>query len=319
MRVLARFLAVFVAPWVASPAMAGNGPWVLGVGDYTVFAGLETQRFTQLQTTGGADLTNVGEGVTSFAFKAIGTYGLLPRFEMQAGLPYASSHVNRDDEPNCAGLGLEACETSEGIGILTVRGKVLILDELFGAPVSVATGIDTRFGQLVQPYRARLTSLGDGTFDVGTFVNVGRAGGLGKTGFWSAYGEIGWRYRFPSTTGFPTPDGEMAVPGDEFTFDTQALFAPDPRFAFGPLVNGFWRYRGVDFSETDLSDPDRFVGLNAASIQVGGQILIRDTDSLTFVLSAAHTVFARNNPADGFYVTAGIGWYGRRRAPDEGS
>lgn len=308
---------------LATPAaQAGTGPWILGKGDAQVYVGLDAQRFTRLAVGSGSytdDVIDVDQGVQSFGAKGIFSIGVAPRFQVEAEVPYQVAFTPSQGGV-CELLALGACNRTAGIGIITLRNRVLVLDEIAGNPVSISLGLDARFGQLTQAERERITNLGEGTFDIQPVFSLGRIGALGmKGGSYSTALDLGWRYRVPMRTDFG--DGSRVVPGWEVVANHETLFSPVPAVAFGPAVDLLWRPNGVDFSETDLTDVDRFGALRILALSAGGKVLIRGSSRVTVALSAFHTVYAINNPSDVFTVSAGVSigdLFRRRRQTDDG-
>jgi hypothetical protein len=292
--------------WWLGIAQAGSGPWIVGEGATSLYFGGESEQFHTLRYDAGDDGTlEVGEGITKFGLKAIATVGLGPRIDLQFVLPWYNVQAKRPDAELCTVLGLSACATTRGIGLLEARGKGLLLDEFFGAPVSVATGFELRIGQFTLPTRERLTNLGVGTTDVGVFASIGRSGGLGN-GTWSAYLEGIGRYRVPTTQHYPHNTGTRAVPGSEVEASTQILVGPSPRFSIGPVVYALYRPEGREFEALDLTDPDRFAALRIGNVRVGGVAVVRSQGDVSASISVLRTVYAYNNPNDNFLVSIGM-------------
>lgn len=300
-------------------ARAGAGPWVVGAGSSSVFTAVESQRLTSLstQTRSGTVDIDVGEGLSALGFKAIGTYGILPRAEVELVVPWYRVYANRPDAALCGTLGLGACRTTQGLGLIEAQVKGLLLDELFGSPVSLSVSLASRYGAFTAPDRERLTNIGEGTFDLGPAVAVGRSGVVpGDTGGdWSAYAQAGWRYRFANTDDFP--DLSTPVPGSEFYGEVKLLASPGAgRIGLGPAVSGLWRPWGLEWYELSesggLSDMDRFAALKVYNVQVGGELLLRGRSGMAVTTSALRTVAARNNPSDVFVFSVGLGMF---RAP----
>lgn len=301
-------------------AHAGSGPWVVGERALTVYTGIESQQIGRLAIQTSAeqrDVIDVAEGVSTLGVKAIGTLGLGPRVDVQFVVPWYSASTSRRDHPLCVTLGLGACETTRGLGIIESRVKVLALDELFGPPLSFSFGLDARFGQFTADTRERLTNLGEGTFDVGPFLAIGRTRGLGRGGFWSGWLEAGFRYRMPNNDDFPQFDGQRAVPGPEWTSAAELLVGPVSSFAFGPTAHALLRPFGFDWYQVDLADPDRFAALNVANVRVGATVVVRQAGT-ALSMSVLQTVYGRNNPSDVFVFGLGLQFDGSlRRARDE--
>lgn len=291
--------------WLVGTALAGSGPWVIGDGGFTLYGGVEAQHFGNLGIVAGGerDVLQVGEGVSTFGVKGIGTVGVGTRAEVELTVPWNRVEVSRDDAEICA-IGLDACDKTEGIGILATRIKGLVLDEFFGAPLSLAVGTELRFGELTAANRERITNLGEGTFDAGGFASVGRTGGLGQ-GYWSAWFEGGYRYRLPTTRHYPQMKGDRAVPGSEFTAALEAIVGPRTSFGLGPSASLLWRPFGIDFGAVDLTDPDRFAALDVVTTRVGGTAVVR-TRGVSASASVQRVVFSRNNPTDTVLVSLGV-------------
>lgn len=291
----------------AGVAQAGSGPWVVGDGQATLYLGGEAQRLTKLATTVGGErqVADVADGLSTLGLKAIGTVGLGSRFEVQAVVPWYAASISRTDDPLCAALGLGACRTTRGVGVLEARAKGLLVDEYFGSPLSLAIGGELRAGQLTADTRERITNLGEGTTDLGGFLTVGRTGSIGST-YWSASLEGLGRYRLPNTDNFPQGTGDRRVPGPELGFVAQVLAGPGTRMSIGPVAYGLFRPWGLDFGEVDLTDVDRFSALAVSNVRVGGTAVIRARADLAATVSVLGTAAARNNPTDAVSVSVGI-------------
>ena len=307
--------AALAAP-VLSPrtAAAGSGPWVISPQDWSLYAGVESQRISELALKDGLgdpSVVQVDDGIETTTAQAILSYGLRKRVELELGVPRSRVDSNRPGGDVCASLGAKACATTKGFGVVSGRGKVLLADELLGSPVSVAVGAELRLGQHTGPTRARITNLGEGTTDLGGFVAVGRSGGL-KDGSWSAHLDAGWRYRSSNLGADADP-----LPGAEIVGEAELFAGTKAWWSLGPTVSYWERPEGVDFGEGDLTDIDRFGALNGRSVRVGGKLLLRSPSRTTLVLSGSQTMVARNNPRVLTYG-AGLAFYPERRAPRRG-
>lgn len=295
-----------------STALAGSGPWVVGEGQGTVYVGIESQRLTRLAIidNGVRDVVDVGEGIVTFGVKAVGTVGLTRRVELQGVLPYYRVQATRPDHPLCldlgASVGREACETTSSLGVIELRGKVLLVDEFFGGPLSLAVGPELRSGAFTLATRERITNVGEGDLDAGGFVSLGRTGALGEQGYWSAYVELLGRYRFPVRRVFPDSLGGRPVPGPELSAVAEWIVAPSRRVAFGPAASSLLRPLGFDWGEVDLSDPDRFGALRVFHVRVGGTLAVRGPRDVVLTATVLRTVFAQNNPTDVLSISAGL-------------
>jgi hypothetical protein len=287
-----------------SMAWAGGGPWVISPGDASIYTGTSVERFSHLAVSNGKyadDVITVDNGVTKFGLQALVTYGLLPQAEIELTVPWQYNRANRTDGTLCASFGDQTCNTTVGFAPIRGRLKVQVLDEFYGAPLSFAVGMGLRQGQYTAPERDRITNIGEGTADLEAFVSAGRSGLLGDA-FWSAYVDATWRYRFPNTYN----DDLIPVPGWELLVDAEMLAGGPPQFSFGPAVSLFWRPWGIDFEDIDLSDPDRFAGLQAHAVRIGAKAILRSSDRVLLAMSTMWTVAAKNNPSDSFVLGVGV-------------
>lgn len=284
---------------LASPlARAGSGPWVIGEGQTDVYVGTEARRLEKLAISTGSfaeeDLIEVDEGLSAFGAKLILTHGVLTNVEVDLSLPWTYVHANRDDGPVCAALGLQACETTRGVGVITARARYNALNELYGPPLSLTVGLEARHGDLTSGTRARITNLGEGTFDLGPVLSLGRTGGLGNRGYWYSFLDAGYRYRFPNVE-----EGVTQVPGSELFAEADWVAVPDGRVGFGPVLTFFWRPEGQDVEDLlaeFATDIDRLGRLRVLAAGAGGKLTVRSSRKVSFSLSALRTVYAVNNP-----------------------
>ncbi len=297
---------------LASLAHAASGPWVLSPGDTSVYLATSYQRFGTLAGDGGSfsdDKQPVDSGISTFGVQADVSYGIVPRVQIALGVPWSEVHANRTDGPVCTSFGLSACERTRGIGVIDVRAQALALDEFYDSAVSLALGAQFRQGSHTSKTRARITNQGEGTSDIGGFAAIGRTGPAGRTGAWSGFVELGGVYRFPNTTLSDEP-----VPGAEFTGDAELVLGVNRIVSFAGSIGMFWRPFGVDVSEVDLADPDRFGSLRVMNVRPGLKLLLRSSDHVVFSASALGTLYAKNNPSDAVSVTAGLSVYVPKRA-----
>jgi hypothetical protein len=305
--------------WTFEVAIGGSGPWVVGEGAASLYLGAEVQQFSRLRIDPGEAgvVEDVAEGVATFGLKAIGSIGLSPRAEIQLALPWYQAYAHRVDAAPCADLGLGACRTTTAVGVLEARAKVLLVDEFFGAPLSFAVGPELRVGAFTHGTRQRITNIGEGTTDVGLFLDVGRTGAVGSW-VWSTYLEGLGRYRIPNTESYPNHVGTNVAPGSEVGGSVEVLLGPSPFVSFGPASHALYRPTGLEWEELDFGDPDRFAALRIANVRVGGLVVVRNRGDVSGSLSILRTVGAYNNPTDTWIVSLGIQVNGRlRRRPDE--
>ncbi|MEZ4234764.1 MAG: hypothetical protein R3F59_01085 [Myxococcota bacterium] len=301
----------------AAAAWAGSGPWVVGEGQGSVYLGGEAQRLTRLAITvdGDRQVIDVGEGLSALGIKAIGSVGLTPHVELEATLPFWRVQANRPDDELCGALGLGACRTTTSVGVLALRGKGLLLDEVYGAPLSFALGAEVRSGDLTSGTRERITNVGEGGLDTGLFASVGRSGALGG-GSYAGYVEVLGRYRFPLTRAYPDNRGNGIAPGSELQGTADLLLGPGRRFSVGPIVGALWRPWGLDWGELDLGDRDRLGALRVLNAQVGATAVVRGPGDLAASLTVLRTVAAVNNPTDTLSISAGVQTLLRTRERD---
>jgi hypothetical protein len=297
---------------LATVASAGSGPWVLSEGDTAVYLGSSYERIGHLSNSKGSfsdEVAQVDDGLEKFGVQGIIGYGIHNRFDLELDIPWSYNAANRTDGALCTSIGLSACETTEGIGVITGRAKALLLDELTGAPLSISLAAELRYGGLTNATRQRLTNLGEGTTDIGPQLMVGRGGGLGN-GYWNGYFQTGWRYRFPNTNVDSAP-----IPGSEITADLEVLGGAASWWSLGMASEMLWRPEGRDIETTDFADPDRFGALRVFSLRAGGKLILRSSQRVSFVMSAMGTVYSENNPSDAFLLSAGLGF----QLPGDGS
>ena len=286
---------------------AASGPWVLSPRDASIYAGTEFQRIGHLALDNGSfadEPITVDSGISKFAVQGYVSYGIIPRVQIALSVPFQDVHANRTDGPVCTSFGLQACSRTTGFGLVDLRVQGLILDEFYGAPVSLAVGAELRQGAHTATERARITNLGEGTTDTGGYLSLGRTGPVGEAGTWSGYVEMGGVYRFPNvlTDGAPTP-------GSEFTGDAEVLIGFSRAVSVGGTVSAFWRPFGVNISEVDLADIDRFSSLRVLSLRPGLKLMLRSSENVVFSASVLGTLYAENNPSDLLGVSAGMSVY----------
>ena len=313
-------MALALSCGLAAPgaAHAGSGPWVQGPGALSVYAGGEYQRINELagrEGLGDPSVIAVDDGIETTGLKLIASYGLVERVELELDLPWSHAQANRPG-PVCASLGPKTCAPTQGIGVVAARVKGLLLDELYGSPVSLSVAGVARFGQTTARTRDRVTNLGEGTQDLGGGLALGRSGGL-REGFWSGYVDATGLYRFSNVA-----DASPGVPAWEYSVNAEFLAGTRAWWSLGPSVSFWHRPEGIDVEDllsdaTLATDVDRFARLRARSTRVGGKLLLRADSRTTLALGAATTVAAVNNPRV-FTLSAGVAVYPRLRGAPEG-
>lgn len=287
-------------------ASASDGAYVVGPADASLYVGLDAERIATLAGAEGSydpSVVPVDDGVSKLTGKAILSYGLAPRTELEITLPFGYNHVNRTDGALCAALGGTVCKTTAGLGVVSAQGKFLLADELDGAPLSVSVGGLARFGQATWATRNRVTNLGEGTFDVGGVLGLGRSGGLGARGYWASSLTAGAVYRFPNVSG----DGDaVAVPAPETFGRLEVLLAPTGTWSFGPEVDWFFRGGEQDIETSNPADPDWLGALRVQKVSAGGAVFVRARQGVILNAGALANVWAVNNPASDLLVSVGV-------------
>jgi len=303
---------------IATIAAAGSGPWSQHPQDISVYLGTEAQRINVFVPSDGnfssGEPLDVDDGFTSFFLKSFLTYGLTPRTEIELQVPYGHVVSHRTDGAICTALALDACETTNGFAPIVVRAKMNVVDQSYGPPVSAAFGLELRHGDHTADSRARLTNLGEGTFDAGLFASVGRSGGLPGTGYYYTYLDVLGRYRAPNTR-----IQDRGAPGSELVAIADLVGVPNGHLGLGPTASVFFRPSGVDFGEADLSQLDRFGMLNALNVQAGAKLSLSATPGASASLSLLRTVYAANQPiitSVGFGLSFVDIWPERPSAPE---
>ena len=284
---------------LSGEARAGTGPWTLYPGSNSLYVALESSRSTRFATGElGDDKAFAGEGPASVGLQGVLSFGQQRNAEVEIAVPWRQVRVPRVDA--CSSLPEDYCATTRGLGVISVRGKAMLLDELRGPPISLAIGPELRVGELPEAARARLTNLGEATTDLGAFAAVGHVGLIGSWG-WSGATEFGGRLRSPQTR----IDGR-AEPGAEVFGNAELLLTPHERVSIGPTASGLLRPSGADWPDVTIGDPEAFGSLRVGSALAGGKLLVRSGGHVTFVTSVLRTVAARNNPSDTLTVSVGV-------------
>lgn len=291
-----------MTPLLSAAAWAISGTGTVGNGQLNVYVGVDAQRLERLHIQGAdgadAEVIDVGEGISTLRGKIIGTLGMANGLDLEIGLPYEQVRANRSDAELCQSLGLEACRTSIGPGVISLNAKWRFLDEYAGPPISMSVALEGRIGMFTAEDRARITNRGEGTQDLGARLAISRINALGK-GYYFVGAEGTYHYRFPNTRTYPNFRGDTVAPNSEIGGSLQAVIAPWTAFGFGPIADVLWRPGGLDFKELDLTDPDRLAALRVANLRLGGTVLFRTERNVSASLSVTHTIYAMNNP----YVT----------------
>lgn len=294
----------WIALWIGS-ALAG-GPWVASPGAANVYVGTDLQRIERLaDSRSNLDpdgLTAVGQGLSKLYVKGLLSYGVAPHTDVTVELPVGWVRSNRPDDPLCDALGGDSCAETKGLAPIVIRARRQLLDELYGAPLSLSVGVEVRHGLPTAATRKRLTNLGEGTDDFGLVLSAGRSGGLGSKGYYYVFGDVFGRYRLPSTRA-----GGVAVPGAELGGELDFVAVPDGRVGIGPALLVFGRPSGVDFEQIDLADPDRFGALRVVNLAAGVKAQVGTVGGATLNLSVFQSFYVVNNPLV-FSCGLGVSW-----------
>ena len=304
-----RYMLAFALLW-PSIGLAGTGPWTLQAREHNVYLGTDYFRYGRFN--GALPNVTLDTEIVSAGLTGVWTFGMAYGLEGEVVARFEGVRV-ADPRPALCNEGVPAdwCDPTSGLGDVAARLKWQVVDEAYGFPLSWAFSVGTRTGEAYAPKRGRLTTLGDGSTDVGGGVSLGRTGVLGRAGWYRFSTDAYYWYRFPSGQ----RNGQK-VPSDEVTGEIAMLLAPNPRFGFGPAVAGFTRIGGIDLNppEADFGDPDFWNSLAATQLKVGGKLGVYSIDNgPTVSVSALWTVYARNNPRDTFALSVGIGqWFAPR-------
>ncbi|MBX2797060.1 MAG: hypothetical protein KTR31_05315 [Myxococcales bacterium] len=306
---------IAVASW-SNMAMAGSGPWTLEPGEHNVYVGTDYFRYASFRGDDGE--VAMRTRITSAGGTAVWTFGMAYGLEGELDARYESVRVRDPADAFCTMLDVpdDWCAPTHGLGDVGARLKWRFLDEAFGAPFSASVHLGFRSGEAYANRRGRLTTLGDGSTDLGGGLSVGRAGTLGASGWYQMSIDATYFYRFANQ------NADIGrVPTDEVNTEASLLVSLRPSVGIGPTVAGFWRVSGRALrpEEADFFDPDYWGSLQAAQLKVGGKLGVYSIDNgPTISVSVLQTVWARNNPADTLSLSLGIGQWvqARNRAGD---
>lgn len=292
--------------WWVAMAAAGSGPWVPGSGVGTLYLGVDGERFERVKAiqADGAETLELADGITTLTIGGLVSYGFGARFEADLYVPYRSIDATTTTGGVCEELPNEPCRATRTLGVIEARMKGLVLDELSGAPLSVAIGGVLHLGTRTKSTRHRLTNAGEGTIDIGPRLAVGRSGGLGS-GYYTISGDFHWVYRIPNTA-VETADGDILAPGSEFAGSIDAIASSSGAVGAGLYTAGLWRPSGYDFADLAIDNTDRFAALRVANVHGGAKLFVRDAHDHVLVLSIGHTLYGRNNPIDRWTFGAGV-------------
>lgn len=310
-------VALPVLCWLSTPdALAGPEPWVLGRDDRSVYVGVDATRWSRFagpEGSFGAEPLPFGTAVTRTAVVASVSYGLLAGVAVDVDAGVAYSAVAREDAPICTDLGPGGCD--DVLGVTPVVGRVAwrVLDEFTGRPLTVTLGPTVRFGDPTRPYRDRITQIGEGQTDLGGYVSIGRTAGLGGSASLAAFVQAEYRHRL----GLATVAGHKA-PGDELAGIAEVLVSPNRGAALGARVDALERPWGAGFGEVDDAGVDRFTALRVTAVKAGPKLVLRSLDHVSLALTALFTVYAIDNPTDGWTLSVGVGGFRPSRSGASG-
>lgn len=294
---------VFALLLSAPSAQAGSGPWTLPGGARNLYLGWSQSSFSELQM--GDDVAPLGQ-VRGTTFTAIGTLGLLEGIEAEVQLPWQQVQQMDRSAALCESSSRprDFCAPSSGIGPFQATLKGRLLDEGALRPMTASVAAAVRSGTPTADLRDRITAVGDGQTDIGALVSVGRTASLREDGWYSASATLAYWYRSPLPS-----DADEKVPADQLEYGIKGLVAPIRKLGIGPVISGFHRLGGVEFSDLSPSDPNGFPSLDAAQLKAGGELLVTGDGGVSLSISALRTIRARNNPSDTTVLSLGVGWY----------
>ncbi|MBX2798656.1 MAG: hypothetical protein KTR31_13325 [Myxococcales bacterium] len=287
----------------ASPSLAGDGPWTLGVGQTNLYLGLDYFRYQSFRRP-GAQMVQMGSGITATGATAVITRGLTRGTEVELRLPFERVRAN---DPESAFCTTEAprtdwCQATAGLGDLMGIVKIRLMDEADFRPLSVAAGAMIRTGEFYSENRARLTTLGDGQTDIGAMVSIGRTQQWSSAGWIRASTSAAYWYRLPHANA-------PKVPADEIAGDLNVLLSPNGSFAIGPTASYFFKLGGEDLDPALLQSINGFASLRGSQLKAGGKLGLYGKNGLTLSVAAQYSVYAMNNPADTLAISVGMGWF----------
>jgi len=292
---------------LAQPAIAGSSPWTLPRGHHNVFLGGELGGYGKIPNAQGDPValsTRVG------AAKVFGTYGigLANGFDVELLLPFERAWVANEDGGFCSGGARpdDWCQATAGLGDVALTARIRLLDEASYRPFTVTARVVARSGQAYASSRHRLTSLGDGTNDVGAGLSVGRTG-ASKGGAWyrlSLASDFWYRFAVGQVDG-------NKVPANEVSANIDAIGSPVFWLGLGASAAGFHRLGGAPLSSpaTPIGHPLTWVGLRASQVRVGPTVALYSLDGWTLFTNASFTAWSKSAPTDITSFTLGVGRY----------
>ena len=283
----------------ALPAQAS--PWVLGPDDLSVYTAVDHYRWSSYAGATGKSYP-IGQPVTRTTGAADISYGLVEGVQVGGKIGYAVSQVGRWDADRCLALGDDACKAVQGVIPLELNLKGRLVDELGSSPLTMAVVLGGRLAEWTASDRHRLTALGEGQTDIYGGLAMGRAG----TGY-AVWSQVLYAYRLPVAT-VNYLDG-IKVPGDEIRAAVDVHVYPTSSIGLGPSVDFLHRLTGVDWSDVQNQDIDRYTALQVTTLKLGGKLSIRSQKNATIWLSGFGTLVARNNPIDGMNLSVGLGLF----------
>jgi len=301
------FSSILLAPFLSAmltiplTATAGSGPWTLSEGDLSVYVeGNHSQWQRAMGAVREGPGMEVGTRFMQTGAKAIASFGIINSIELESTVGWAHSTTSDASSGPCADF---SCKTLNTLIPVQARLKVRLLDELNGLPLSLAIGMSARYGTFTAKDRHRITTIGEGSFDLGGFTSLGRSGAIGSIGY-AMWMEGQYRHRIPAGQ---TASGN--VPGDEILLSAEWSLLPKSWIALGVVIDYLHRIEGTSLMEMDPTQPDSIASLAAKSLKVGGKVSIRNSKNFAFSVAYLHTVYARNNPSDLFSLATGVTFY----------
>jgi hypothetical protein len=264
-------------------------PWVAPPGVWSLYGGASQQSFSNY-VGGSNNESSLSSPVSETSAQVFASLGLYDGMGMEIDVPlkYVASKLD---------------ETTLALGNVRIQQKFRLANEDNGSPVTVSLLAGLRTGAAHAESRGRLTNAGDGTTDVGGGLSFGKYS-LGSKGPWWFSGSAQYWWRYPHDN-----MRDVKVPGDDLTFDAEAVVSVHERVGLGLVIDGFHRTSGADIGENAQYDINKWAALQATNVYAGGKAFVFLPENQTLVLGLLTTAYARNNPTDTLMVSAGYSFY----------
>lgn len=272
-------------------------PFSLPRGESSLWWSNEATRWDSLKGADG-ERVSLGTGVWRATSQLTITHGLLDAWELQGSLGYASSWAEDPSAPGCSQLGASACDPSSALVPFELRAQNrLAAQRSEGGLGSLAWGSALKVGNASAKHRGKLTGIGEGTTDLGLYFTAGRQDELSSLRH-RASSSLMARLR-------PGLGGDRA--GSPIEIEAKARSELSGKHvALSGGLHLLHRAGGVSLAEIDLGSADRFTDLSVSLLDGELQLIAR-TSALSMALTAAGSLWVRDNPADRLYLGLGLG------------